>query len=70
MDNFKQEVVASIAKVAPPTGVSMWLTLGNHIDDWIKIATLVYIVIQCTAVVLTKYLQWKGKLKVVDSEGQ
>jgi hypothetical protein len=62
MDNFKQEVATSIAKVTPPAGVSMWLTLGNHIDDWIKLATLVYIIVQVTAVVIGKYLQWTGRL--------
>lgn len=63
MDAFKQEITASIAKITPPAGVSVWLTLGNHIDDWIKIATLTYIVVQITAVVVTKYFQWSGKLK-------
>ena len=63
MTTFKQEIASSVAKVAPPAGVSMWLTLGNHIDDWIKIATLCYIIVQITAVAVTKYLQWSGKLK-------
>lgn len=63
MDDFKQQVASSVAKLAPPAGVSMWLTLGNHLDDWIKLATLTYIVVQCTALVVTKYLQWSGKLK-------
>lgn len=61
MDNFKQEIASSVAKVAPPAGMSMWLTIGGHIDDWIKIATLVYIVVQLTALVVGKYLIWTGK---------
>ena len=61
MDNFKQEIASSVAKVAPPAGVSMWLTVGGHIDDWIKIATLVYIIVQTTALVVGKYLVWTGK---------
>ena len=63
MDDFKQQVASSVAKLAPPAGVSMWITLGNHLDDWIKLATLAYIVVQCTALCVTKYLQWTGQLK-------
>lgn len=63
MDNFKQQVASSVAKIAPPTGVSMWLTLGNHLDDWIKLATLVYIIVQVTALVVGKYLVWTGKYR-------
>lgn len=66
MASLRQELTASAAKVAPPAGVSMWLTFGQHIDDWIKLATLVYIVAQVTALCVTKYLQWSGKLKVND----
>ena len=62
MDDFKQQVASSVAKLAPPAGVSMWITLGNHLDDWIKLATLVYIVVQITALGVTKYLQWTGQL--------
>lgn len=61
MDQFKQEVTASIAKVSPPAGMSLWLTVGGHVDDWIKIATLVYIIVQVTALVVGKYLLWTGK---------
>jgi len=61
MDNFKQEIASSVAKVAPPAGVSMWLTLGAHLDDWIKLATLVYIIVQVTALVVGKYLIWTGR---------
>lgn len=63
MDDFKQQVASSVAKLAPPAGVSMWITLGNHLDDWIKLATLTYIIAQVTALMVTKYLQWSGKLK-------
>lgn len=63
MDDFKQQVASSVAKLAPPAGVSMWITLGNHLDDWIKLATLTYIVVQITALGVTKYLQWTGQLR-------
>ena len=68
MDDFKQQVTASIVKLTPPAGVSAWITLGNHLDDWIKLATLGYIVIQCTALVVTKYLLWTGRLKGKEDE--
>jgi len=68
MDDFKQQVASSVAKLAPPAGVSMWITLGNHLDDWIKLATLAYIIVQMTALVVTKYMQWTGQLKGKDSE--
>ena len=57
-----------MAKLAPPAGVSMWITLGNHLDDWIKLATLAYIIVQITALTVTKYMQWTGQLKGKDSE--
>ena len=62
MDNFKQEIASSVAKVAPPAGASMWLTIGGHLDDWIKLATLVYIIVQVTALVVGKYLVWTGRI--------
>jgi hypothetical protein len=62
MDTLKREVVASMVKVSPPTGVSMALFVGAHIDDWIKVATLTYIVVQVTALIVTKWLQWTGRL--------
>lgn len=63
MEDFKQQVAASIVKVTPPAGVSMWLTIGGHVDDWIKLATLVYIIVQVTALVVGKYLLWTGKIR-------
>ena len=63
MDDFKREVAASVVKVAPPSGVSAWLILQNHLDDWIKLATLLYIVVQVTALVVGKYLVWTGRLQ-------
>lgn len=67
MDTWKQ-VGSEAMKAAPPTAMSMWLTIGGHIDDWIKICTLVYIIVQCTALVVTKYLQWRGKIIVPEQE--
>lgn len=61
MDNFKREVAKSIAFLTPPAGISMWLTFEQHLDDWIKLATLVYIIVQVTALVVGKYLVWSGK---------
>jgi uncharacterized membrane protein len=44
MDDLKQHITSAVMKATPPAGVSLWLTLGNHLDAWIKLATLVYII--------------------------
>jgi hypothetical protein len=62
MEDFKRELLASAARVAPPSGVSMWIMLGNHLDDWIKLATLFYIVLQAVVLIMGKWLQWSGRL--------
>lgn len=62
MEDFHREVLAGTAKVVPPSGMSMWLMMGNHIDDWIKLATLLYIVVQITVLLTTKWLQWTGRM--------
>lgn len=67
MEDFKQQAASAVAKVAPPAGASFWLYLGLHMDDWIKLATLVYIVVQISALVVTKYFLWTGKLHGVKS---
>ena len=68
MDDLKREAMSGVVKIAPPSTASMWLMLGNHLDDWIKIATLAYIVVQCTALCVTKYLPWTGQLKGKEDE--
>lgn len=62
MDQFRKDVLSSTIMTAPPSGMSMWLMMGNHIDDWIKIATLVYIIVQITVLLTTKWLQWTGRM--------
>ena len=44
MDDLKKHAMSAVFGVAPPAGVSVWLTLGNDLDMWIKVATLIYIV--------------------------
>lgn len=62
MDTFQKDAFNAFVKTAPPSGMSMWLMMGNHIDDWIKLATLVYIIVQITVLLTTKWLQWTGRM--------
>lgn len=59
MNGLSQEVASSVTKAALPVGVSTWLTIGGHVDDWIKLATLLYIVLQVVALVVTKVILWR-----------
>ena len=70
MDDMKREAMAGVAKLTPPTTASMWLMLGNHLDDWIKIATLVYIIVQVTVIITGKWLLWTGRIKRDDEYGR
>lgn len=66
-DTLKESISAA-AKVTPPVIVTGSVWLGHPIDDWIKMATLLYIVIQITALVVTKWLRWKGLILGDDDE--
>lgn len=70
MDDLKREAMAGVVKIAPPSTASMWLMLGNHLDDWIKIATLVYIIVQVTVIITGKWLLWTGRIKRDDDNGR
>jgi hypothetical protein len=44
MNDLKKHLMVATVQVSPPAGVTAWLTMGNHLDTWIKLATLIYIV--------------------------
>lgn len=44
MNELKKHLMVAAVQVSPPAGVTAWLTMGNHLDTWIKLATLIYIV--------------------------
>lgn len=66
MEDFKREMAAVMAKITPPAGVSAWIMAGNHLDTWIKVATLAYIVVQMAALIVGKWLTWTGRVKNAD----
>ena len=44
VNELKKHLMVASIQVSPPAGVTVWLTLGNHLDTWIKLATLIYII--------------------------
>lgn len=66
MDDTLKEAASAAVKVTPPTVISAGLVFGHSFDDWVKILTIVYIIVQITAVVVSKFLRWKGLLKGPD----
>ena len=46
-DELKTEAV----RLAPPAGVSVTSVMGVPLSDWVYIATIVYIFIQCVCIV-------------------
>ena len=57
MDNneFRNELI----KTAPPAGVSITSFLGVPLSDWVYVATIIYILIQCCCL-LYKTFKKKG----------
>lgn len=53
------EVRNEIVRLAPPAGVSVTSFLGVPLSDWVYIATIFYILIQC-GVLLYKTFRKKG----------
>lgn len=70
MDDTLKESVSAAAKVTPPTLVTTGMLFGHPVDDWVKVATLLYIIVQITALVVGKWLRWKGLLKGRDDDEQ
>ena len=69
MNELKKHLMVATAQVSPPAGVTVWLTLGNHLDTWIKLATLIYIVGQIVFLGMKTWLVLKRKWKLEeDSE--
>lgn len=68
MDDTLKEAASAVIKVAPPTVVTGAITMGHSMDDWIKILTIVYIAVQITALIVSKFFRWKGLLKGAENE--
>lgn len=69
MDELKKHLMVAGIKVAPPAGISVWLTLGMHLDTWIKVAALIYTVGQIALLGVKAWLLLKGKLKAGEVDG-
>jgi uncharacterized membrane protein len=66
VNELKKHLIVASIQVSPPAGVTVWLTLGNHLDTWIKLATLIYIVGQIVFLGVKAWLVLKRKMKVED----
>jgi hypothetical protein len=70
VDDLKKHAMSAVVMVSPPAGVSVWLTLGNHLDNWIKLATLIYIIGQIAFLGVKAWLLLIKKLRVDDGDGE
>jgi Phage holin T7 family, holin superfamily II len=68
VDEFKKHLMVAGIKVAPPAGISVWLTLGMHLDTWIKVAALIYTVGQIAMLGVKAWLLLKKKMKVEEDD--
>lgn len=68
MDNLKRHMMLVSVQVAPPAGVSLWLTWGNHLDAWIKLATLVYLIGQIGFLAVRAWLTVTRRMRDGDGE--
>jgi len=66
VNELKKHLMVATAQVSPPAGVTVWLTLGNHLDTWIKLATLIYIVGQIWFLGVKAWLLLKKKMEIDD----
>lgn len=56
---MEPDVKNELVRLTPPAGVSVTTMLGIPLSDWVYLATLVYIIIQCGCL-LYKTLFKKG----------
>jgi hypothetical protein len=55
-DEIKTEVI----RVAPPVGVSATTILGIPLNEWVYVATIIYIFIQCICILYKTFFKKKG----------
>lgn len=68
---MKEEIVTASAKAAPPLAVSGLTITGVTLQDWVYIATLVYLAFQIYVIIRDKIVHYKakGNGKDTDTEG-
>lgn len=69
MSELKKQLMVASIQVSPPAGVTVWLTLGNHLDAWIKLATLIYIMGQIIFLVVKGWVLLKKKFSLGGIDG-
>jgi uncharacterized membrane protein len=69
VDDLKKHAMSAVVMASPPAGVSVWLTLGNHLDTWIKLATLIYIIGQIIFLGMKVWMVLKRKWKLGEDDG-
>ena len=69
MDDLKKHFMSAVVGVAPPAGVSVWLTLGGGLDTWIKLATLIYIVGQIVFLGVKAWVLLKKRFNLGEIDG-
>ena len=47
----QEEIRQEAIRLAPPAGVSVTSVMGVPLSDWVYIATIIYIFIQCICIV-------------------
>lgn len=69
--SMKEEIVTASAKAAPPLAVSGLTITGVTLQDWVYIATLIYLAFQIYVIVRDKIVHYKakGNGKDTDTEG-
>mgnify|MGYP005840243721 CR=1 FL=1 len=56
-----QEIKNELLKLTPPAGVSVTTFMGVSLSDWVYIATIIYIGVQCVCIVLKTIKTLKNK---------
>ena len=59
MDN--KEHISEVTKMTPPVTVGMADYFGFSLQDWMYIATILYIILQATVLIYKTFLKKKGE---------
>jgi len=52
-----QELKTDLLKISPPAGVSFTSVLGIPLSDWVYLATIFYIIIQCGCLIYKTFFK-------------
>lgn len=60
---METEVKTELMRLAPPAGVSVTSVLGIPLNDWVYLATIIYIIIQGGCLIYKTFFYKKGDKK-------